>query len=132
MIKHKLFLIKIGESGRINQNNAAISEISKFLKNEYYSYVNHSITTIVDSDVENVAGTTNHVPNQHPQFFSYKTSSKYLVISLIYEDSTVKESYEKDVGKISNKKSIPENSKPIDANSLYDSIIDAKEESHKD
>ncbi len=132
MIKHKLFLIKIGESGRINQNNSAVSEISKFLKNENYTYVNHSITTVVDSDIENIAGQTAHKPDQHPQFFSFKTRSKYLVISLIYEDSTIVESLNKDAGKISNKKSISENSKPITANPLYDIIKNEQEENKKD
>jgi hypothetical protein len=80
LTKHKLFLIPI-KDGEIDTSSKVLKEIDKFLEDENYVYVNHSITTLSRDEA-----TSTDSNLTHPQYVKFKTSNTYCIISLIYQD----------------------------------------------
>ncbi len=134
IIQHKLFLIKIGSSGRINQNNSVLTEVNKFLLDKNYEYINHSITTLIDSEIKNLTNPNlGYTIQNQPQYYKFDTRSKYLAISLVYKDYT--KSNDQNNSESSFK--IPREKekglgKPDDVKSLYDSIRSNISEDNKE
>lgn len=126
IIQHKLFLIKIGSSGRVNQNNSVLAEINKFLLDENYEYINHSATSLIDSELESLSLNPGHTKAAHPQFYKSNTGSKYLAISLVYRDYTKIHDQKSSGGSFkiprTNDKGAQNLGKPENVKSLYDSI----------
>ncbi len=69
--KHQIFKVKISDDEKFTTEASAEKALNTFLAEPNHVYLNHSITTIT----EDIA-----------IYGSYKTTCKFLIISLIYKD----------------------------------------------